>query len=64
VLVFNDIKRLSWKVVLKKEVCFRRKMFGAKDVFITTTSKIGGLSAPITLLPPPNNVSLIGAIEF
>ncbi len=50
--------------MLKKEVCFRRKMFGTKDVFITTTSKIGGLSAPITLPPPPNNVSLIGAIEL
>jgi len=56
-LFFNDIKRPSWKVVLKKKVCSRREMFGTKDAFIMTTSKIGGLSAPNTPPPPPKCIS-------
>jgi hypothetical protein len=64
VFFFNDIKRLGWKVVLRKEARSRREVFGIEDVFITTTLQTNGLNALITLPPPPNNVSLIGAIEL
>ncbi len=60
----DDMKRPCWKVVLRKEVHSRREMFGIKDVFIMTTLETNGLSVPIIVFPPPNNVSLIGAIEL
>jgi len=61
---FYDIKRLGWKVVLRKEARSRREVFGIKDVFIMTTLQTNGSNALITLPPPANNVSLIGAIEL
>jgi hypothetical protein len=60
----NDFKKPSWKVVLQKEVHFRRKVVNTKDVFITTTMETNDLSAPIGLLPAPNTASLIGAIKL
>ncbi len=57
----NDLKKLGWKVVLWKEVCFRKKIVDIKYLFITTTIEVGGLSAPIGLPPLPSIASLIGA---
>jgi hypothetical protein len=59
---FDDIKKPSWKVVLRKEARSRRKVVNIEDMFITTTMETCGLSVPITLLTPPSTVSLIGAI--
>lgn len=61
VFFFNDLKKLGWKVVLWKEICFRKKIIDIKYVFITTIMEGGGLSAPIGSPPPPSFASLIGA---
>lgn len=50
--------------MLRKEARSRREVFGIKDVFIMTTLQTNGSNALITLPPPANNVSLIGAIEL
>jgi len=60
----NDFKKLGWKVVLKKEAHFRRKVVDTKYVFIKTTAETNDLSAPIGLLLTPNTASLIGAIKL
>lgn len=60
----DDLKKLSWKVVLWKEVHYRREVVDTKDVFITKIMETDGLSAPIGLPLAPNIASLIGVIQL
>ena len=56
----NDMSKPSWKIVLRKEPRSKR----STNVFITTSSKIVGKSAPERLPPPPSSASLVRAIEL
>ncbi len=60
----NDIKRPSWKVVLRKEACSRKEVANIKKLFITTTMETSGLSVLEGLPPPPTIILLIGAIDL
>jgi hypothetical protein len=62
---FSDVPdKLGWKVVLRKEARSRREVLDTSDVFISTTVESTGLIAPDKVLPPPQNPSLVGAIEL
>jgi hypothetical protein len=58
----NDINKPSWKVVLQKEAHSKREVANIKNVLITTTMEIDGLSVPKGLPPPPTTTSLIRAM--
>jgi hypothetical protein len=58
------LKKLGWKVVLRKEARSKKEMANVKDVFITTTINPNGLNAMMGLSPPPTVVSLIGVIQL
>jgi hypothetical protein len=60
----NVPDKLGWKVVLRKEARSRREVLNTSDVFISTTVESTGLIAPDEVLPPPQNPSLVGAIEL
>jgi hypothetical protein len=59
----TNLKKSSYKVVLRKEACSRREVANVEDVFITTTIEPCGLNV-IVGLPPPPSTSLIGVIEL
>ena len=60
----NDMSKPGWKVVLRKEARSKREEQDSTNVFITTSSEVGGMSAPERVPPPPSSISLVGAIEL
>jgi hypothetical protein len=64
VLFSNDLTKPGKKVVLRKEARSKREEQDIKNVFITTSLEVQGMSAPKRVPPPPITTSLIGAIEL
>ena len=60
----SDTVKPGWKVVLRKEARSKREEQDTTNVFITTSSEVGGMSAPERVPPPPSSISLVGAIEL
>ena len=60
----DDVKKPGWKVVLRKEARSRREEQDTSDVFIATRTEVDGMSHQERVPPPPNTVSLVGAIEL
>ena len=50
--------------MLGKDTRSKREVLEIADAFISTTVETAGLSAPGTLLRPPEVVNLVGAIEL
>jgi hypothetical protein len=60
----SDLRKPSWKVVLRKEQHSRKEVADMENVFITTTMEAGGLTTSVGLPTPLSTTSLIGAIEL
>ena len=60
----NDMSKPGWKAVLRKEARSKREEQDTTNVFITTSSKVVGMSAPERLPPPPSSASLVRAIKL
>ena len=60
----DEVRKPSWKVVLRKEAQSRREVVDTSDIFVTTTVESLGLIAPKTVPNPPKTASLVGAIEL
>ena len=54
----DDVKKLGWKVVLRKEARSRREEQDTSDVFISTQLEVDGMSPPERVPPPPPLQSL------
>ena len=59
----DDMKKDSWKVVLRSDVRASREVVDTSDVFITTV-EASGMTAPSSLPPLLEATSLVGAIEL
>jgi hypothetical protein len=61
----SDLRKPSWKVVLRKEQHSRKEVADMENVFIiTTTMEASGLTSPVGLPTSLSTTSLIGAIEL
>jgi hypothetical protein len=49
---------------LRKEARGKREVAKNTDAFITTSVESGGLTARPDIPPPPNQASLVGAIQL
>jgi hypothetical protein len=45
----DDLRKLGWKVILKKKAQSRREVVDIENVFITTIMEAGGLTTPTRL---------------
>jgi hypothetical protein len=62
---YSDIpNKLGWKVVLRKEARAKREVAENVDAFITTSIESTGLTTRVDIPPPPNQASLVGAIQL
>jgi hypothetical protein len=68
---YSDVpNKPGWKVVLRKEARTKREVRAKKEVaentdaFITTSVEPTNLTARADIPPPPNQASLVGAIQL
>jgi hypothetical protein len=64
IFFYDDLKKLGWKVILKKEARSKKEVANIENVYITTTMKVDGLTTPTRLPTTPNMTFLIGAIKL
>jgi hypothetical protein len=62
---YSDVHdKPGWKVVLRKEARGKREVAENTNAFITTSVESAGLTARPDIPPPPNQASLVGAIQL